>query len=42
MMAAGYISNLSLIENYINAGGLVPFFQFLYQQSMQLMQLQTK
>jgi len=32
MMAAGYISNLSLIEITLIAGGLVPFFQFCIKQ----------
>lgn len=32
MMIAGYISNLSLIEITLIAGGLVPFFQFCIKQ----------
>lgn len=32
MMVAGYISNLSLIEITLIAGGLVPFFQFCIKQ----------
>lgn len=32
MLAAGYITNLSLIEITLIAGGLVPFFQFCIKQ----------